>query len=380
MQFGLRLFLFFIFIGFVTTIFCFGQSPDNNLVKNGLFESIKDGKIAEWDMAGDKGVVQELSVDIGRNSGKCAKLSCKSFSRVSAASHAMLLHEEKTQLKKNTWYSFQCWVRSEAIRSGSITIDIVDKKTWRPGGLYIETPVTNHWDKIQKFFQVDENLDEGYLLKFAFFETGTLWVDDIQLVEVNQPILQYTQTVQDTNSRNLLPNSSFECGTDGWSSVGQDTGWGGHLSSLYGQIQQSEAWHGTSCLKIQVAPGQVPVTYKDYPSATICRQTSPLASNIGWIKINKNQDYALSVYMRSDNPEAKGKLVFRYSDPGTIGFLEHSKTFSLTSEWHRYSFTDRAAKGYVHVAFGPDCNENLKSQAAVWMDCAARNWPKGNRL
>ena len=39
-----------------------------------------------------------------------------------------------------------------------------------------------------------------------------------------------------TDSRNLLPNGSFDLGDSGWSSLGNGVGWG-NLSRLHGRIE-----------------------------------------------------------------------------------------------------------------------------------------------
>jgi hypothetical protein len=58
----------------------------------------------------------------------------------------------------------------------------------------------------------------------------------VQIVPVSGIELTFTQRIEPAvwqNSRNLLPNGSFEAGTDGWSSLGKRTGWG-NLSALVG--------------------------------------------------------------------------------------------------------------------------------------------------
>jgi hypothetical protein len=49
-----------------------------------------------------------------------------------------------------------------------------------------------------------------------FTETGTLWVDDVELAKAPAQPLKFTRRIEPANWRvNLLPNASFECGPDG---------------------------------------------------------------------------------------------------------------------------------------------------------------------
>ena len=53
---------------------------------------------------------------------------------------------------------------------------------------------------------------------------------------------------------NLVPNASFECGTDGWGSTEMDLlpGWYGTLNRLFGQLDSTTAADGHASLKIEL--------------------------------------------------------------------------------------------------------------------------------
>ncbi len=173
-------------------------------------------------------------------------------------------------------------------------------------------------------------------------------------------------------SKNLLPNSSFELGADGWSSLGKPTAWGGDLCGLVGAIQAGDAFVGTHCLRIELAPGKTPVTHSDYTLAASKSviQAAPLAANLGWIDVSVGQLYTLSAYMRADREDVPADLVFRFGGDvnSTFGSDTHTKRVSLSQEWARYSFSMTAEQPDVFVAVGPNLSDTPDASATVWID------------
>lgn len=175
-----------------------------------------------------------------------------------------------------------------------------------------------------------------------------------------------------------MPNSSFECGRDGWSSIGQVTGWGGDLSSLYGLIQKENAYDGSYCFKIELGEGKTPVThFAIYPSAKII-QKAPLVGNIGWLRVEKGASYTFSAYMRADRDNVPAKLVLwlgtdqrEWAQPD-----KRYKDVILTKNWKRYSFTLTVEEPDVFISLGPDLTAYPGDCATVWID--AVQLEKGN--
>jgi hypothetical protein len=214
-------------------------------------------------------------------------------------------------------------------------------------------------------------VDKASRLQFWFTETGTLWVDDVQIVPVSGIDLTFTQRIEPVaGSRNLLPNGSFEAGTDGWSSLGKRTGWG-NLSSLHGHVWGCGARDGGYCLWIDLCDDIItPVTYFDYFDPVRIDQRSPLAANVGWIKVEKGKKYTLSAWMQANPDGVPGVLMFRMSEPGTW-INDHPVKVTLSHKWQRYSATVEASKGWMSVAVGPDLSgvkEPMDAAATVWID------------
>ena len=183
---------------------------------------------------------------------------------------------------------------------------------------------------------------------------------------------RWNPPIPSIGSTNLLPNSSFELGPDGWSSLGLPTAWGGDLCGLVGTIQAGGAVDGGHCLRIELGPGKTLVTHSDYTlgaSATTV-QAAPLAANLGWLDVTPGNRYTLSAYMRAEPAGVTAKLVFRFGGDINTGFGAdtHTRRVTLTGDWARYSFTMEAYEPDLFVAVGPDLTATPDASATVWID------------
>jgi len=181
---------------------------------------------------------------------------------------------------------------------------------------------------------------------------------------------RWNPSVASIGSRNLLSNSSFECGPDRWASLGKSTAWGGDLTGLFGEIHSQGAWHGRHCLRIELGPGKTPVTHFNAWPLTRVVQAAPLAANVGWMDVVKGKTYTLSAYLRADRPDVPAQLLFRFgTDQRTYPSpTTRAKTVSLSEEWKRYSFTLQSEERDVFIALGPDLSAEPESSARVWID------------
>lgn len=112
---------------------------------------------------------------------------------------------------------------------------------------------------------------------------------------------------------NLVPNASFECGTDGWGSAELDRllDWYGPLNGLFGRLDSSTAADGHRSLKIELTPENQPVEYDDYLHTQSRRIRAPLAANIGWLAIKPGRPYTFSVAMKAAEAGTPARLVVR---------------------------------------------------------------------
>ena len=183
-------------------------------------------------------------------------------------------------------------------------------------------------------------------------------------------VTKWNPAIMPIEAKNLLPNGSFECGTSGWIPCGKSTGWGGNLSDLYGTIQTGDAQDGKNSLRIDLGPGKTMETFFDCwpPARTI--QSAPQVANWGWIRVEKGKTYTLSAYMKADREGIPARLAMRFAGTAKPLLLptEHTKAFTLTSQWNRYSLTVPADSADAFMVVGPDLSATPEASATVWID------------
>ena len=113
-------------------------------------------------------------------------------------------------------------------------------------------------------------------------------------------------------SQNLVPNASFECGTDGWGSAELEP------ARLVRPAQRpvrpaglDTAADGRSSLRIELTPENQPVAYNDYLHVERQPIKAPLAANIGWIAVEPGKRYTFSVAMKAAEAGTPARLVVR---------------------------------------------------------------------
>ena len=354
-----------------------------NLVRNGSFEQEKEGKPLDWQTRGDQTVHQQLSIDTGQATGHSVKLECRSFRRETRQGYAQLLQSGKMDLKKGQWYRFSCWARQEGMTAGMVTVELQTPPRkgnyWNDTLLFYQLPLKQKWQHYERYFKVGDIKPDATELMFYFDFTGTLWLDDVMIVSVDEPQSQYTNRYPLIKTNNLLPNASFECGTDSWSSLGKRVGWIGGLSGLYGEIQKGDAWDGDQCLRMELGPGKTPITSFDFFETNSVLQHSPLVANIGWLEVQPGKNYTLSAYMRANQDGIPIKMQIRFGEPlkGTddaSSYITQDKVVIesdqalLTEKWQRYSITVPASRRYAFIAVGPDMTTMPNKDAVVWID------------
>ena len=176
-----------------------------------------------------------------------------------------------------------------------------------------------------------------------------------------------------SDSRNLLPNASFELGDSGWSSMGTGVGWG-NLERLHGRVETSGGPHGKSFLRIPVGDERTPVLYFDYYEPVMRRESRPLAASRGWINVVKGTVYTLSCYMRASREGVPAVFGVMAKDPAGAG-NSHRQGMRLTTAWKRYSLTFSPEHRYVFAFAAPD----LEREERVDVDLDAIQLERGDK-
>ncbi len=341
-----------------------------NLVRNGSFEEGNGAEIAEWVLEGDEGVEQTLTRDAGVTDGHSARLTCTAFDRQTRESYATLAQYGFPQIEKGKWYRFSCWARQEGMAPGMVTVEMyADMKAKTPYGtalLFFQLPVRHNWQRFERCFRADFDGSDNTKL-FAYFDfPGTLWLDDVEVVEIPRPEVRLTSVIPSASGANAVPNAGFELGTYNWSSLGKPAVFAGGLTGLYGDVQHGDAAEGDACLRVELGPGKTPVSSFN-TLVKLVEQNAPRAAHIGWIETEVGASYTLSAYMKADKAGVPATLQVRFGAPHE-GMLDRQETVTLDTEWKRYTFTCTAEKRYAFAAVGPDLTNHDDPAATVWID------------
>ena len=353
--------------------FCLLEAPlgadEANLVRNGdlATDSDNDGMADYWSFSGDSRVKVTWARDAGAHGGYSQKLTCTAFEGAEPSSHVMLAQENTISLKKDHWYRLTLNAKGE-VPSTAVSVAIRQTGPWEECGLYDVFRVQPYWRREQFVFRANRDISTNIRLQIWFTDVGTLWVDDVRLIEVSPDAggveQQYTEAVAPTDSRNLVPNSSFECGTSGWGTFARGVDWGGSsLISLFGRLDDQAAADGRHSFRIDLDRSTAPVVGWDYFEASRQTVLMPLAANRGWISVEPGQEYTLSAYVKGEPAGVPCVLAVRDTS-------EHTERmdFAASGEWQRATFTLKPTAKQVFVAVGPDLRDSDLQRATVWVD------------
>jgi hypothetical protein len=340
-------------------------APLENLVRNGDFEEDGDGDgmADDWQFAGDQGVTVTWARDSGFSGRYSQKLTCTRFTALSPASHAMLCQMDTVRLEAGQWYRISFAAKQEGIRGRAVQVALSNTQNWTNCGLQASFRVGREWKTFEFAFQATQTLADHIRLQFWYTSTGTFWLDAVRL-EPSPPVeRRFTEVLPATTAVNLLPNSSFECGSSGWGSLADLPGWGGNLNQLVGEVDSQEARWGRSSLRIALTPETLPVHFFDYFALYRVPVKAPLLANRGWIAVEPGADYTLSAYLKADSEGLIGVLSARQAFRGSL-----RQEFPLATEWQRVAFTFQPQAEQIFVALGLDLGASQREAGTVWID------------
>jgi hypothetical protein len=336
-----------------------GEMP--NLVKNGDFSRVLEGKPVGWETVGDpQFVTQELSADDG---GKpCAKLVCTRCEGSGRSRQAMVAQVGQVPLEAGRFYRLSLRARAEGISSQAIRTAITDTASGEQCGLRERLRVSPSWQDFSFLFQATRTVSETGRLEFGFAEPGTLYLADVRMIALSMDEVVFTNTVPKGAGKNLVPNGSFEIGMIGWGAEGDPIAWG-NLDRLAGRIESAGPAHGARFLRVPMGGGAGLALHWDYyePVALRCRKM--LAASLGWIPVERGGLYTVSCSMRASVNGARAVIGVRSQDPGPGGAVSGAdlvNTVQLSTDWRRYSYTFPAKHGYVYAKAGPDLAEDVR--------------------
>jgi len=350
-----------------------------NLARNPSFELDADGDGVpdDWQAAGDSRLVtQSLSLDAGRDGKRCAKLACTRFQAGNPAAHAMLCQMD-VPVKRGKTYRVTLWAKGEDIEQEAAAIALSDTSVWSTCGLQGSFAPTPDWEKYEFTFTATRDCPTKSRFQLWFGSTGTLWVDDAEFAEAPPEALRPGHIIPAAGHKNLIPNASFEVGTDGWGSAEWDrtVHWGGRMNKLFGELDKTQGFHGQHSLRIHLTPENQPVSYFDYYELSRTPIWAPLAANIGFIEVEPGKPHTLSVYLKAaeagtpdPSPAPGARLAVRQFQGSAF-----EKAVRVSANWERHSLTFTPTARWCYVLAGPDLRKtaeapNPPQKATLWLD------------
>ncbi len=342
------------------------RADGTNLVANGSFEqsAARPGAPDGWMSAGNPAVHQTLTLDAGRDGGRCAKLDCTLFAGDGPDFHVMLCQTDRVAVRRGQWYRLTFWARGRDIQSGAVEIGLVNTRDWESSGLSEAFTPRAEWGRFEFRFQAQHDVPTATSrLQFWFKGTGTLWLDDVSLAETSEGREWFPQIPTD-GVKNFVPNSSFECGAANWGSFTYGlSGWAGNLYRLEGTLDGMVSQHGPHSLRIAIGPGATPVFWFDYYDPIRQPVRRVLAANQGWFRVKPGEPLTLSAFLRADAEGVVAQLAANEAP-------DHLQRRAVTvgRQWQRHAFTFTPTQPFLFIAVGLDLDESKRDAATLWLD------------
>lgn len=337
-----------------------------NLLFNGSFEShvLNSNAPDGWAAAGNPAVKQRLVRDAGHDGAFCAMLECTEFTGDGPDYHAMLCQAGHVSVRRGQWYRLAFWAKGLGIKGGAVEVALSNTRSWENAGLADAFRTSGRWARFEILFQAKADLPAATSrLQFWFKSTGTLWLDGLELTESAEGQEWFPQILTE-QVKNMVPNSSFECGTAGWGSYTWGLGgWAGNLYQLEGQLDSAVAQHGRHSLRISLDPATLPVFWFDYYTPVRQPVGRVLVANRGWFRVRPGERLTLSAFLRADADPVTAQLVAVGSDDHTA-----RKAVKVGREWGRQEFSFVPSQPFLFIAVGLDLEASQRTAATLWVD------------
>ncbi|MEA3401891.1 MAG: hypothetical protein U9R79_11695 [Armatimonadota bacterium] len=309
-------------------------------------DGIADGWTAAYG-APEESLDVTFSLEDGREAGTCQRVECTRWED----GHAMVCQVGTVAVEQGQWYRITLWARAEG--RPQVGVAIHDTDGWRHCGLWRHFRPTSRWRRFSWRFQGDHDCHETSRLQIWFSSTGTLWVDDLVLEQIQPPAS--ANIIPDIGSTNLVPNSSFECGPDRWISAGH---W-----RLFGEVVAEDAVHGSHCMRVEWSRETAPVFSFDYYEMRRDPYTRPAVTSEGWMRVEEGADYVFSMYLRADRPVESARI---HAFGPTRGF--GARVTGTGPDWRRVELPFTATEKLCCVQVDVDCDEAGLDELTYWVD------------
>jgi hypothetical protein len=243
-------------------------------------------------------------------------------------------------------------------------VALTDTRRWENAGLEEVFSPGGQWAQFEFLFRARDDLAaSASRLQFWFKGTGTLWLDNVALVE-SAGGQEWFPQISTQGVKNFVPNSSFECGTANWGSFTYGlSGWAGNLYRLEGESDGAVAQHGRHSLRIALTPKTLPVFFFDYYDPVRQPVRRVLAANQGWFRVNPGEKLTLSAFLRADAEGVAAQLAANEAPNHLL-----RKQVTVGKEWQRHEFTFTPTQPFLFIAVGLDLEASKRDAATLWLD------------
>ncbi len=334
---------------------------------NGSFEEDRngDGLPDGWTALGRKGVAQKLTQVADPQRGKVARLQCTQFEPGFPDSHAMIAQLDQVAVQRGQWYQVRLWARAEDLEAGAVFISLVNRRQWASVGLEESFCPTDPWEQFTFFFQARQTLAaQDSRLQIWFTGTGTFYLDDVEITPLQEFRPQRQPVLDGPPGKNLIPNSSFECGPTGWGCFAPDVpSWGGALFERIGQIDRRRAYHGQHSWQLPLQREKLPISYFDYFDPSAAGLECVVLAHEGWIQAEVGQKYVFSAHVMADPADLPGVILIRHADGPML-----MQAFKAAEKWTKVEYTFTAQRPFFWAGLGIDLRRSHHPGGQLWID------------
>ncbi len=339
-----------------------------NLVRNGSFSDLDgNGKPKQWRPAfGGNGVKGRWATVKGPKGKWAVKIECTDFPDDTQTGWAIFMQDRTVSTKRSQNLYISFWARKEGMEAAQVMVAIMRLQPW---GTVLRTavPVSEEWSKVELVVTPQSDCRNARF-EIYFNEVGSLYLADIRVAETTKSAFELNRVRRKMErerkldkQKNIIWNSSFEVGANGWGTEGFDHN--------IVKIDDAQAYHGRASARIALRRSDLPAGYSDYPKPRRIVSPAVKFATEGWMRLKKGAKYTLSAYLRSDGNDLKAEL--------GVYFMTGARSIQaakVTGQWRRYTltFTAKDIFGFAQIA-----SSTTDSPATLWVD--AVQLEKGTR-
>ncbi len=234
------------------------MANESNFVRNGDFSDLdRNGRPKHWRASfGGDGVEGRWTTAKGPGGRRAVKIECTQFPDDTMTGWAILMQDNTVITKRNQKLHISFRARKEGMESSQLMVAIMRLQPW---GTVLRTavPVSEEWSKVELVVTPPSDCRNARF-EIYFNEIGTLYLADIRVAETTRsafelnPVRRKMEREEKLDrEKNIVWNSSFEVGINGWGTEGFDHN--------VVKIDETQACHGRASARIDLRRSDLPV-------------------------------------------------------------------------------------------------------------------------